>query len=349
MKNKVKILHYVNQFFGGIGAEEKADAPPSHQAGPVGPGAGLAQHLGEQAEVVGTLICGDNYFVEHQDEAVAQLLEMGKTYEADVLVAGPAFSSGRYGTACGTLVVEWQKRGRPALAAMNANNPGVELFRHDAYVVETGPTAAAMGAALPRMAAMSLKLGHGAEIGPAGEEGYFPRGVRRNLRLSEGAAERAIDMLMAKVAGRPYRTELPVPAFDTVDPAPPVPDLAQSLVALVTESGLVPYGNPDRLETWNASKWFKYPIGGRNGLEQGEFEAWHGGCDTAGTNADPDRAVPVDAARALEREGVIGRLHDQYYVTTGNMADIRTIARIGGEIARDLRDAGVEAVVLTST
>jgi glycine reductase len=128
-----------------------------------------------------------------------------------------------------------------------------------------------------------------------------------------------------------------------------VPDLSRALVALVTESGLVPHGNPDRLETWNASKWFKYPIAGRAGLERGEYEAWHGGCDTAGTNDDPDRAVPLDAARILEKEGIIGRLHDWYYVTTGNMANIKTMARIGAEIAGDLKEQGIQAVVLTAT
>ena len=317
MKSKIRVIHYLNQFFGGIGAEDKAGAPPSHRPGPVGPGVGLARRLDQQAEIAGTLICGDNYFTEHPEDALAQLMEMAETYDADVLAAGPAFSSGRYGAACGRLCVEWQKTGRPALAAMNENNPGVELFKRDTYIVRAGQTAAAMDDALPRMAALALKLGRGEEVGPAHEEGYFARGVRRNLRLTRGAAERAVDMLMAKASGYPYQTELPVPDFQAVDPAPPVPDLSRSLVALVTESGLVPAGNPDRLETWNVSKWLKYSIDARDGLEQGEFEAWHGGCDTTGTNADPDRAVPLDAARSLEREGDIGRLHDHYYVTTG--------------------------------
>jgi hypothetical protein len=124
-----------------------------------------------------------------------------------------------------------------------------------------------------------------------------------------------------------------------VPPAPPVPDLTRALVALVTESGVVPYGNPDRLETWNASKWFKYPIAGLQDLERGKYQAFHGGCDTTWTNEDPDRAVPLDAARILEKEGIIGRLHDSYYVTTGNMANIKTMARIGAEIARDWSNA----------
>ena len=192
MATKLRIVHYINQFFGGIGGEDKADTPPSHRAGPVGPGLGLAKALGADAEIVGTLICGDNWFVEHEDAAVATLLEMAAGYGCDVLVAGPAFSSGRYGTACGTLAAAWEARGRPAVIAMNVNNPGVELFRERVLIVKTGPTAAAMAEALPKLAALAVKRGRGIEPGPADDEGYFPRGVRRLVRLpQDGASARS--------------------------------------------------------------------------------------------------------------------------------------------------------------
>ncbi|PKB72767.1 MAG: hypothetical protein BZY75_05320 [SAR202 cluster bacterium Io17-Chloro-G7] len=349
MDNPVTILHFMNQFFGGIGGEDKADTPPQFRAGPVGPGVALAKHLGDRATVVGTLICGDNYFIEHQEEAVARLLELAESCPADVLVAGPAFNSGRYGTACGEMALALQGRGRPAFTAMNVNNPGVELFRSQTYVLETGVTAASMGDVLPKLADFAIKLATGAEIGSAETEGYFSRGVRKNLRVAQGAPERAVGMLLAKLAGRPFQTELPVPAFSNVMPAHPVEDLSGTLVALITESGLVPMGNPDSLETWNASKWLKYPIGGLDELCPGDYEAWHGGCDTAGTNERPDRTLPLDAARLLEREGTIHRLYDHYYVTTGNMANIETMTRIGAEVAQDMKSQGVQAAILTAT
>ena len=349
MDKPVTILHFMNQFFGGIGGEDQADTPPQFRAGPLGPGVALAKRLGDRATVAGTLICGDNYFIEHQEEAIARLLELAGACPADVLIAGPAFNSGRYGTACGALALAWQRNGRPAVTAMDVNNPGVELFRSELYILETGATALSMSDALPKLADFAFRLAHGAEIGPASVEGYFPRGVRRNLRVEQGAPGRAVEMLLEKLAERPFQTELPVPEFSNVPPAPPVEDLAGALVALVTESGLVPMGNPDRLETWNASKWLKYPIGGLDALLPGDFEAWHGGCDTAGTNDRPDRTLPLDAARLLEREGTIRRLYDHYYVTTGNMANIETMSRIGAEVARDMNSQGVQAVILTAT
>jgi betaine reductase len=349
MATPLRVIHYLNQFFGGIGGEDKADANPTMRDGPVGPGTALVRYFGDEATIVGTLICGDSYFIEHQEAALAELFEMADSYDADVLVAGPAFSSGRYGTACGTLALAWQQQGKPAVTAMNVNNPGVELCRSEVYVVRTGPTAASMNEALPKLASLAVKLGHKTEIGSADEEGYFSRGIRRNLRLERGAAERAVDMLLAKLAGRPYVTELAIESFGKVPSPPPVVELSKASVALVTESGVVPIGNPDKLETWNASKWFKYSIAGLAGLERGQFQACHGGCDTTWTNADPNRAVPLDAARLLEQEGVIGRLDDYYYVTTGNMANIKTMARIGAEMAQDMNAQGIQAVILTAT
>ena len=59
---KYKIVHYINQFFAGIGGEEKADYKPEIKEGAVGPGLALQTALGEDYEVVATIICGDNYF-----------------------------------------------------------------------------------------------------------------------------------------------------------------------------------------------------------------------------------------------------------------------------------------------
>lgn len=345
----ITVVHYVNQFFGGLGGEDRADHPPTHRAGPVGPGLALASRLAPRARIAGTLICGDNYFVEHQEDAIAVLLEMARAYAADVLVAGPAFASGRHGTACAALCLAWQRSGRAAVTAMHPDNPGVDLARSEVYVVRSGASAASMNDALGRLAALTLKLGAAEPIGSAEDEGYMPRGVRRNIRLEHGAGERAVDMLLAKLAGRSYRSELVIEPFAAVAPAAPVPDLGRAVVALVSESGVVPTGNPDRLETWNASKWMKYSVAGRDRLEPGAYEVFHGGYDTAGSTADPNRAVPLDAARLLEREGTIGRVHDAYYVTTGNMGNLKTMMRMGAEIAQDLKAHGVQAAILTAT
>ena len=71
----MKIVYYVNQFFGGIGAEEHAGAPLEFRDGALGPAKLFEQLMGDGAAVTLTIVCGDNYAVEHQDEVTAAVLE----------------------------------------------------------------------------------------------------------------------------------------------------------------------------------------------------------------------------------------------------------------------------------
>ena len=57
----------------------------------------------------------------------------------------------------------------------------------------------------------------------------------------------------------------------------------------------------------------------------------------------------ADAARALEADGVIGKLHEFFYVTTGTGTTVTHGERIGDEIAKQLINEGVHAVIVTST
>ena len=98
-----RIIHYINQFYAGIGGEEKADVTPEIREGVVGPGMALKAALGTDAEIVATVVCGDSYFASNMEKASAEILDMMKKYKPDAVVAGPAFNAGRYGTACGAL------------------------------------------------------------------------------------------------------------------------------------------------------------------------------------------------------------------------------------------------------
>ncbi|HEX9272498.1 MAG TPA: glycine/betaine/sarcosine/D-proline family reductase selenoprotein B, partial [Candidatus Binatia bacterium] len=100
MAEKIRVVHYLNQFFAQIGGEEKADIGPGFKEGPTGPGRALQQALAEHGEVIATLFCGDNYFAEHAVEATEELLRQMARCKAHLLIAGPAFESGRYGVAC---------------------------------------------------------------------------------------------------------------------------------------------------------------------------------------------------------------------------------------------------------
>jgi hypothetical protein len=75
----MRVVHYLNQFFGGLGGEEKAGTGLESRDGAVGPGKLLEQLLGSDCQVVTTLICGDNYAVENQEALTAAVLEKVRT------------------------------------------------------------------------------------------------------------------------------------------------------------------------------------------------------------------------------------------------------------------------------
>jgi betaine reductase len=343
----VRAVHYLNQFFAGLGGEEAAGTPLTRLDGPVGPGRGLAAEL-DGIEVVATLACGDDYFGEHEEEALARLLDFLEAERPELLVAGPAFGSGRYGLACARISRTASERlGIPALAAMHEENPGVAVANGAVLIAATAGNVAGMREALPRMARLAEALVSGRALGPPAQEGYLPRGFRRNELAEKPGAERALDLLLAKLAGD-VGSEV-AGGFDRVPPPPPVGDLSRALVALVTEAGCVPQGNPDRLPTIRARGWLRYELGGAPRLEPGRYESVHGGFDVSLANEDPNRLVPLDTVRTLVAEGRLGRLHDVYYTTTGNGTPVAAATRFGREIAAELTDAGVEAVLLSGT
>jgi glycine reductase len=71
--------------------------------------------------------------------------------------------------------------------------------------------------------------------------------------------------------------------------------------------------------------------------------------DTSLINEDPNRLIPLDCMVEMEKEGAIAKLHDHYYVTVGNMGSIQNMRRFGRQIAEDLREVGVDGVILTAT
>ena len=100
MEQPARVVHYLNQFFGGIGGEDKAHIPLEVHEGPVGPGRLLQQVLGERGIVVATLVCGDDHAAEREDAAGAAVREALGRVAPDLVLAGPAFDSGCYGLGC---------------------------------------------------------------------------------------------------------------------------------------------------------------------------------------------------------------------------------------------------------
>ncbi|MCW1040861.1 glycine/betaine/sarcosine/D-proline family reductase selenoprotein B, partial [Streptococcus anginosus] len=79
-----------------------------------------------------------SYFNENIDTDLPEVLEMIKSYEPDLVIAGPAFNAGRYGMAAGAVASEViTELGIPAVTGMYEENPGKEMYSKTAYIVPT--------------------------------------------------------------------------------------------------------------------------------------------------------------------------------------------------------------------
>jgi glycine reductase len=346
----MRIVHYMNQFFAGIGGEEKADTSPNKKAEIIGPGRLLQQMMGKDGEIVGTVICGDGRFADRMEETAPQVLQLIGELKPDMVVAGPAFNAGRYGLACGRVCLDAEQQLKiPAITGMYPENVAVEVYGRDILIVPTSPSAMGMKEAMTSIARLALKLGRGESLGPASLEGYLPRGRRMNTKVDKPASERALDLLLARIRKQTFQTEVPLPKYEKIPPPPALGDPKSVRIALVSECGLVPKGNAGRLEWVRASKWLKYSIEGKEDLQKGDYEVIHSGYDASFALEDPDRLLPVDALRELARQGEIGSLFDTYYVTCGNHGILNQMAKYAKEIAGDLKAQDVGAVLLVAT
>jgi glycine reductase len=301
----------------------------------------------------------------HTDEAIATILGFLEDKEFDIFVAGPAFRAGRYGVACGHICKAVQEKFKvPVVTSMNEENPGVDMFKKDMPVFIGGKSAAKMRGDVKAMANYANKILKGEATLGAEAEGYFVRGIRHQVWLqgeeAVPAAVRGVDMLVKKLNGQPYKTELVIPKTDWVPIAPPVVDLSKAKIALATSGGIVPVENPDRIQSASATRWGKYdismldrlPAAGDDCPASSPYKAYktiHAGYDPAAADADPNVCVPLDALRAYEKEGKIGSIHKYFYSTVGTGTTQAEAARMGREIVEHLKADGVDAVIMTST
>ena len=305
-----KVICYLNQFFGGIGGEDTADYEPTIQEGVAGPAAAINEGLVD-AEVTHTIICGDNFMGSNTEEAIARILEMLEGKEMDLFIAGPAFQAGRYGVACGNICKAVKDRfGVEVMSSMHCENPGVEMFKKDVYIMDGANAAARMRKDVKNMVAFANKLLSGEALMGAAAEGYFPRGCRKEVFLEDKhentAAYRGVQMLIKRIKGEPFQTELVIPEKDLVPIAEPVADLSKARIAIVTTGGIVPVDNPDRIQSASATRWGRYNIAGLDKLPNrwdGGHKFIHAGYDPAAGDNDPNITVPVDALRQYVKEG----------------------------------------------
>ena len=267
-----------------------------------------------------------------------------------MLVCGPSFGSGRYGYACGMLAREAARRGIPTVCGMDPESPGVAAAEGAAYIVPTSSNVAGMREALPRIAALAAPPRRRARSS----------GRRRTRATSRagcaGTSTRARPAPAARsICCSPSSPATPAPRSRRPSIAcrrrPPVADLAAAKLALVTEAGCVPQGNPDGLPTIRADAWLRYPARRRG--DAGRRAATNP-CTAASTSPPrtptrtasfPSMSFELLQRRGQDRSAPRRVLHDHRATALPSPPP----SKFGQEIADELKEAGVEAVVLSGT
>jgi len=355
-ENKLRVVNYLNQFFGQVGGEDKASVGFMVKDGPVGPGLALQKALGDRAEIVATVICGDDHFAENLDGNAKEGAKLVATYQPDLFFAGPSFAGGRYGVACGAMCREvGAELGIPVITAMNEENPGVDLYRKYAFICKAPNIARGIPELANTMVRLAFRLLSDERemdlvawenLPKPSEYSYFSRNLLRNELCAKTIAERAVEKLLAKLQGKPFESEVTPPVFEKVQPPPPIKDLSKCEIALISDGGLVPKGNPTGLATRSNLKWGAYDI-------EELFQAWevaHAGYFNDHVLNRPDRLVPYDVLRELVQEGKVGKLHGTFFSTSGNCTVTKRCGEIGEEIGAEILKRGtIAGAILTST
>lgn len=163
------------------------------------------------------------------------------------------------------------------------------------------------------------------------------------------AAQRGINMLLDKFRGRKIQSEVPIvcPQFQ---PAPVLKKkLSDARIAFITDGGLVPRGNPDNLVPINADRFYIYSFEEKRRLLPKDYEISHQGYDNQFVLEDPNRLVPLDAARILEFAGQIREVSESFYSTTGVMVSAEQSKRLGSKIAAAVTKNNIDGIFLIST
>ena len=89
----MRVVHYLNPFFGGRGGRSRAQptSAPRIQDGAVGPGRLLEQVLGAGAQVVRTIVVGDDSAGEHLEVLSALAVQEVQQYQSQSERGWPMF------------------------------------------------------------------------------------------------------------------------------------------------------------------------------------------------------------------------------------------------------------------
>lgn len=157
-----------------------------------------------------------------------------------------------------------------------------------------------------------------------------------------------IDMLLAKYNKKSYNSEVRM----VVPPVRKLPKLscalADATILLITDGGIVPEGNPDKIPSSSSNIYGIYPIEKIFSDVPSNFEIVHQGYDNSYVLQDPNRLLPVDALDVLISQHKIGNYYNEFISTSGVMTSKEQCQILGHRIAKYVSKLPIQGVLITS-
>ena len=118
----MKIIMILDQIQAGFGGKEKGDLALGGKKMAIGSAAMFDKYLNEvNGEIIATLYCGDDYYLENRELVKSKLVAMTKKMAPDVVICGPAFNYEKYGLLCAEVGQAIESEiAIPVVAAMSA-------------------------------------------------------------------------------------------------------------------------------------------------------------------------------------------------------------------------------------
>lgn len=237
----------------------------------------------------------------------------------------------------------------PVVSGMYRESPGVDLYRKEVTIVETADSARGMGKAVPPWPPSCSSCSRARRSPILERPASSPRASARTCSMNSPARNALCRCSSRNSTAKRSAPNTPCLCSTALSPRPAIADISKATIAIVTSGGIVPFGNPDHIAASSAQNYGAYDLDGVTDLRKGEYMTAHGGYDQTYANADPDRVLPIDVLRDLEKEGKIGKLYHVFYSTVGNGTSVANARKFGTEIGSQLKAAHVDGVILTST
>lgn len=140
-----KIVMILDQIQAGAGGKEKNNIPPAGKSSPLGPGIMMEPFL-DESKVIATLFCGDEFFINNEEDVTNKMIAMVKKLNPDVVICGPSFNYENFSKMSAILCKNINdKTNISAFAAMSEENIDIiNEYKNDICIVKT-PTKGGIG------------------------------------------------------------------------------------------------------------------------------------------------------------------------------------------------------------